>query len=365
MILLVALAGCAFSPAADPSSAPVACGHIRASESATTVSAGSSSLPTAYVLPTRPADDMDADLVMDEVIPAGGSVDVPLTFECSSFAWIQVVSLVPGVTASFGGIALKTGTATDFTSAAASISNPADGTLHIVNTTAVEAAVRVVASVKTMRHLTVTPVNDFVPKGGSVSFDAQVSEATDADGASAYLQDSAGTKTPIALTKVGPGHWTGHVSPTVSGTNTIYVETSGGRVRYGDSLVSVSTGNVTFGSGFTESLADTNGDGLADQLVLTPTVIALKPGKYSLNADLVDSTGARVTYTGGAVSLTAGAQPLPISFLGTDIYNSGLSGPYRLVNVSLSDESADPSFVDAQATDLGATQVRDYRLFQH
>jgi hypothetical protein len=307
---------------------------------------------------------MDADLVVDQVIPAGGSVDVPLTFEGSSFGSIQVFSLVASVTASFGGTALS-GSATDFTSISTSMSNPSDGALHVVNAATTEATVTVIANVQTTRHVTVTPSADYVAKGGSLSFDVQVSEATAADGASAYLQDPAGAKTPITLTKVGTGHWTGQASPSVSGANQIHVQTSGDRVRYDECLISVSTGNVTFGSGFSERLVDTDHDGLANQLELTPTVTALKPGTYSVTAHLVDASGTEVSTGGGAISLTAGAQPLPIDFDGTSIYNSGLSGPFRLVKVTLDDEGADPSFTDASATDLGATQAYDYHTFQH
>jgi hypothetical protein len=321
--------------------------------------------PTAFIAPTYPLDHMDADLVLDVALPAGGSLDVPLTFEGSSFATIQVVGVTPGVTASFGGTALDSGSLVDFTALSTSMSNPTDGSLHIVNPGTTAATVTLVARVQTTRHLTTTPPIAAVAKGGTLSFDVQLSEATDGDGASAYLQDQTGARTPIALTEVGMGHWTGQVAPTVSGTSEIHAQTSGARVRYGTCLISVSTGNVTFGSGFTERLADTDHDGLANQLELTPTVTALRSGSYSVTAHLVNASGTEVTVTGRAISLVAGTQPLKLDFDGASIYKAGLAGPYHLVNVSLTDENADPSFTEATATDLGATQAYNFHVFQH
>ena len=311
----------------------------------------------------RPLNQIDADLIVEQVVPAGGSIDVPLTFEGSSFGTIQLVSPSVGIIATFGGTALS-GAATTYTGITTSMSNPSDGPVHVVNQGTTDATVTVIAKVETTRHVTVTPPISAVTRGGTVHFDAVVSEATDADGASAYLQDSSGVQTPVSLTKVGTGHWTGQVSPTVSGVYEIHVQTSGARVRYGTAGVSVSKGNVTFGSGFTEQLLDTDQDGLANQLVLTASVTALNPGKYSVTAHLVDAQGTEVTSAGGEVSLVAGTQPLAIKFDGASIYKSGLSGPYHLVNVTLTDESVD-LLTEAVSGDLGATQAYDYHSFQH
>jgi hypothetical protein len=311
----------------------------------------------------NPPEYADADLIVEQVVRAGGSIDVPLTFEGSSFGTIQVVSSAL-VTATYGVTALD-GTATPtYTAITTAMSNPSDGPVHVVNQGTTDATVTVIAKVGTTRHLIVMPPSSAVAKGGTGHFDAVVSEAIDADGASAYLQDSSGVQTPVALTKVGTGHWTGQVSPTVSGVYEIHVQTSGARVRYGIAGVSVSKGNVTFGSGFTEQLLDTDQDGLANQLVLTASVTALNPGNYSVNADLIDAKGTAVTNGGGEVSLVAGTQSLAIKFDGASIYKSGLSGPYHLINVTLTDES-NYLLTEAVSGDLGATQAYDYHSFQH
>ena len=65
-----------------------------------------------------------------------------------------------------------------------------------------------------------------------MSIDIQLSEATDSDGVTAHLEDPSGADTPIALTKIDTGHWTGQVTPTVSGDNKVYAQTTGYRTRY-------------------------------------------------------------------------------------------------------------------------------------
>jgi hypothetical protein len=331
----------------------------------TSASPGGPSVSSIQTSPSgRTAEFPDADLIVGKVVPAGGSIDVPLSFEGSSFGSIQVVSSAL-VTATFGGTALDGTATTTYTAISTSVSNPSDDPVHVVNQGTTDATVTVIANVGTTRHLTVTPPSSDVAQGGTAHFDAVISEATDADGASAYLQDASGSKTPVALTKVGTGHWTGQVSPTVGGSYEIHVQTTGSRVRYGTALVSVSKGNVTIGSGFTEQLLDTNGDGLADQLVLSVSVTALNPGKYLLTADLVDAHGTEVSSgSSGGVSLVSGTQPMAIAFDGASIYKSAVSGPYHFTNVMLTD---DTNYLDTEAVaaDLGATQAYDYHTFQH
>jgi hypothetical protein len=303
-------------------------------------------------------------LIVDKVVLAGGSIDVPLSFEGSSFGSIQVVSSAL-VTATFGGTTLDGTATTTYTAISTSVSNPSDGPVHVVNQATTDATVTVIANVGTTRHLTVTPPSSDLAQGGTANFDAVVSEATDTDGASAYLQDASGSKTPVALAKVGSGHWTGQVSPLVGGSYEIHVQTIGARVRYRTALVSVSKGNVTIDSEFTEQLLDTNGDGLANQLQLTASVTALNAGAYLMTADLVDAHGTEVSSgSSGAVSLVSGAQPVSIAFDGASIYQSGLSGPYHFVNVRLTNES---NYLDTEvvAIDLGTTKAYDYHTFQH
>ena len=306
-----------------------------------------------------------ANLMSQVTVPAGGSVDVAVAFEGTPNPSITVSSLSPGITASFGGVALVNYTQVSGTTVLSMTSESlADGSVHISNPGTSQAIVNVVTLIYATRYLTVTPSTTNVDQGGNVSFDVTLSEATDSDGASAYLLDPAGLKTAITLTKIGTGHWSGQVAPAVSGANQIYVQTTGEQPRYQFTSFAVRTGNVALGTGFTERLVDTDHDGLANSLELTATVTAQQPGSYSLVAHLADSTGKEIEVGGGDVTLVAGSQPLPIAFDGQGIYHSGLSGPYRLVNVTLTDPD-NALNVEASAADLGSTQGYDYHTFQH
>jgi hypothetical protein len=55
---------------------------------------------------------------------------------------------------------------------------------------------------------------------------------------------------------------------------------------------------------------------------------------------------------------------MAITFDGASIYKSGVSGPYHVTNVMLTDESVD-LLTEAVAADLGATKAYDYHTFQH
>jgi hypothetical protein len=123
----------------------------------------------------------------------------------------------------------------------------------------------------------------------------------------------------------------------------------------------VSSGTVTLGAGFSERLVDSDNDGLADKLVLSPTVTVQTPGRYSVVAYLLDGSGAEIDVTGGDVELVAGPQPLDFAFQGTTIYASGKSGPYRLAKVAI----LAGDITEARSADMGATKAYGYSEFQH
>jgi hypothetical protein len=245
----------------------------------------------------------------------------------------------------------------------APLTNPADGTLHIVNPGTSDSTVTIIAEISTSRHLTITPLSQTVNKGDRVSFTVSVNEPGASEAATAYLIDPSGAKTPITLTATGTGAWTGQATVAASGTNKIEAQTTGDRPRYAEAGVSVASGKVTIAPGFTEQLVDTDHDGLADSLLLTITVTATAPGDYSLGSDLVSSTGEEIDTAGADVHLVAGTQQVPIDFVGQAIYNAGISGPYRLVNLRITDTT--DGAVEAAAAGMGLTQAYNYKVFQH
>jgi hypothetical protein len=208
--------------------------------------------------------------------------------------------------------------------------------------------------------------------GSPINLSVALSQPVAGDVVQGELIDPAGTHTPIAMTAAGSGSWTGQVTPSVGGTNHIYVWTTGNGVRYAGATVEVRSGTVTIGGGFSESANDSNGNGLADTLVLTPTITIGQAGTYEIDADLVDASGTFVaraqtnqdTETGW-YDLTAGSHQIDLTFDGATIYKSGLSGPYHLANVNVARIVNGVTHPEAYVADMGATQAYDYRQFEH
>jgi hypothetical protein len=319
---------------------------------------------TPDVLPTQSAKGMDTSLNVDKTVAAGSSIDVPIVFEGTSSARVTISASTLGVTASLAGTDLVGGSVSGMTLLqTAPLQNPADGTLHIVNPGTSASTVTIIVGISTSRHLTITPLSQTVNKGDTVSFTVSLNEPSAGEAATAYLVDPSGTKTPITLTPAGSGSWTGRTGATTSGTNKIEAQTSGDRPRYAEAGVDVASGSITIAPGFTEKLVDTDNDGLANSLRLTITVTADAPGDYVLGSTLVSSTGQEVDPGGMDLKLVAGTQQVSIDFVGEAIYNSGISGPYRLTDFSLT--RLPDGAVEAAAADLGTTQAYDYKVFQH
>ncbi len=314
----------------------------------------------------------DANLSKEVAVPAGGSIDVPLSFEGSATASVTVFGAATGVTASFAGTSLTEDSTVTGRALGVTLSSPSDGSLRLTNSGASDATVSVLVFIQTTRHLTVTASAATVNMSGSVNLEIALSQPVAGDVVQAELIDPAGTHTPISMTDTGGGSWTGQVTPSVGGTNHIRVWTTGHGVRYGVSTVEVRSGTVTIGTGFTASANDTNSNGLADTLVLTPTITIGQAGTYEIDADLVDGSGTFVARaksnpatSTGWYDLTAGTQQLALTFDGSTIYKSSLSGPYHLDGVTISRIVDGNSHPEAYVADMGATQAYDYHVFEH
>jgi hypothetical protein len=291
-------------------------------------------------------------------------MDVPVDFEGSTEASLTLAATTTGISASFAGTDLPSGTAAGHTILQlAPIQNPANGTVHIVNPGSTDSTVTVIVSFLTTRHLTITPSATTLTAGTAVNFTLSLNEASGSEGASAYLVDPNGTQTPITLTSTGPGTWTGQVTPTVPGANKIEAKTTGDRRRSAEYPLSVGSGAVTIAPGFTEQLVDENGDGLADKLRVTLTVTNARAAKYTANAYLLSPTGTKLDLGVTRVQLQAGSQQVSIDFSGEAIYRSGVSGPYRVGETWFLDEKT--YLVEGEVAELGTTQAYDYKQFQH
>lgn len=350
-----------------------ACTASGTSPSGTALGAASSSIvataspaATSAVTPTSHAASLSGEStqvrpVSSQVVPAGGSVDVPIDFEGSTAATILLSTTSSSISASIAG--------TDLTAAqgmpgylAAQLADPVNGDLHVVNSGSSDAGIAVMLMIQTTRTLTITTSSYDYAHGAEVSFDVVLTDTQAGDTVTAKYRDPDGTLTPITLTPAGDGHWTGQFTPAAGGVYTILASVGGSEPRAMSTEVDVASGTVSLSSTFSERLVDTDGDGLANQLVLTPTVTVQNPGRYNVTAYLRDASGAEIDVTGGLVDLVAGSQPLDFAFDGQSIYKSGKSGPYQLAQVYIESPA---EITELSVDDMGTTQPYDYRKFQH
>jgi hypothetical protein len=358
MLAVFALTSCT---AAQVTTKPTASG-------ATSSSGSSSSVASS---PLTDGSGSYFNLTTKVTVPAGGSLDFPLIFEQSPSAQISVYAGDSSVSATFGGTSLSATDTTVGRLLSATPSNPADGSLHLVNPGTSDASVTVAVQIETSRHLALSGPTAPVANGATVSFEVDLTGSVAGDVVQAEYIDPAGTHTPISLTPAGSSKWTGQVTPTAGGKGTINAWTTANGVRYANCPIDVTSGTVTLSFTFTERLSDTNNDGLAEALVLSPTITVAKAGTYQVSATLTDAAGNPIVGASGPdtasgyYELTAGSQPLDLSFNGSIIYKAGISGPYHLTKVSVALVENFQTHPEARVADMGATQAYDYHAFQH
>lgn len=303
-----------------------------------------------------------------KIVPAKGTVAVPIDFEGSSWGAVVVYANSNGLTVTFGGKALAAQKAAVLGDSVwfwgVTLDNPTNGDLNIKNTTGAQVETGGYLTILTRRHLSIEPSTRFPHKGDQIRFDVTLSQATDADDVTASLVDEKGTSMTLSVTKVATGHWTGQATPTAVGRNVIRVSTTGSRFRGATTEVDVAASTVTVSSTFEEQVVDSDHDGLIDELDLTPTITVPVAGKYMANATLVDLSGAEVTSDlDGEIDLVAGSQPLKLRFGGIYIYEAARWGPYTLHVTVVHDTTT--TTIELDDAKLGETAAYDYMQFQH
>ena len=330
------------------------------------VVAGCASAPSQSSRTSAASASGNAELVTAKVlvqsVAASGTLDIPLAFEQSSEAVVTLYTESESVSASIGGLDLAVSASSAQRALEAVLTSPSDGTLHVTNSSGSVAQVSLVVTIQSSRSLTVTTSSSAYSHGAQVSLDVVLTEPDPADSPVAQLVGPSGDQAPITLTKVDAGHWTGQATPSAGGDYSILASVSGTRPRYAGHHFTVASGSVSLGSGFAQRLVDTDGDGLANQLILSPTVTVATSGTYSVVGTLVDASGSKINVAGGDVALTTGSQPFDLVYSGSVIYDSKKSGPYRLINVSVLSSAG---VVEARASDMGQTDAYDYHQFQH
>ncbi len=295
---------------------------------------------------------------------AGGSVDVALSFESASRALITIVGSGAGggLGGSFGSTPLEVTEVLGIPVLAATLTAPANGSLRLTNTTGSPIDAAVIVAPETQRRMAVAATPSLVPSGQPVTIAASVSDAVPTDAPRVQVRDESGAVVADATGTNGTINLT--FTPPHGGAYLVVAEVDGPRPRRATDTFAVAAGGASIAGGFTEATPDDNGNGLADALVIRTTANATTPGPYRVAARLVDANGMPVTATGVRVNLVAGAQSVELRFDGKAIYDSGLSGPYRVVDVALSRDDASLT-QEQQVALLGTTTAYDYRQFEH
>jgi pimeloyl-ACP methyl ester carboxylesterase/chitodextrinase len=308
-------------------------------------------------------NEMEIVQPLSVVIPAGGSADLQLAFEATTTAQITAFTGDPTVTATFGGSALPASSFFDVPVRQAVINNPVDGPLRLSNPTTSTKSVLVLVSIASARRLAITSSPGLALVGQSVTVLVTLDGSYPGETPSAFVMDESGTATTLSLNPLGPGQWSAQYTPMIPGFLRLSASSVEPGSRFASAVTSVSGGRATIGSGFTEQLLGTE-DGLADQLLISVPISVQSAGTYRLAADLLATDGSTVGTANAVAPLGTGSHSIDLAFAGRPIFDSAVSGPYRLANVTLSNEGSS-MLIEDQRADLGLTNPYDYRAFQH
>ena len=303
----------------------------------------------------------------EAAVPAGGTTDVPLTFEGSASASILIVSdQIDNLTGSFGATNLDVAEFFPGVNAlGTTLSSPANGVLHLANSGGATANVIVLTNIDTARTLTLAAAPQVVRPNAPVTIDVSLSGASVGDSAHLTIADESGAAVAeLDPTSTGTGTWRGTWTAPTSGEYSVKASVGGSAPRQAFASFTVASGAATIATGFAEQTVDDNQNGLADSLLVKPSINVGVAGGYVLSARLADASGATVATASANLDLAAGTQAPTLPFDGRDIYASGKSGPYHVVDVTLSrrDEAA---HAEDQVADLGATGAYARGSFEH
>ncbi len=136
-----------------------------------------------------------------------------------------------------------------------------------------------------------------------------------------------------------------------------------GNVTFDPTVWDFTTGVTTTALALTGSYADwgadTNGDGLYEQLIIRVGVQVTETGSYALSGLLVDTDGGAIASAYISRTLTGGAHFLDLAFDGAAIGGRGLDGPYLLTDLTLARMDS------AAAVPPTASQRDAYRTFAY
>lgn len=219
------------------------------------------------------------------------------------------------------------------------LTNPAAGTYTVRVKTATADFYGLQAWTTGGSTLSASLANDTIEVGGTGDLTASLVDASGnpVSGAqvTAQLYQPSGASSTVTLTEGAPGSYTGSVTSSESGLHVLVVRSlKDGEQRASTTELTV----VPAGLSLTvagESTVDSNGDALANSLVINLASTVPASGLYILSGDLYDGQGQLIERQSVSQSATAGQATFALSFDGQAIYDHGADGPYTLTDVVL------------------------------
>ena len=145
----------------------------------------------------------------------------------------------------------------------------------------------------------------------------------------------------VPLVEQAGGIYRGMFTPTYEGVYPIKVQAQGLNSRserfnrVSDVLLQASS-SAALTNSFAERVEDVNADGLYDSLVVSATAVITEQGRYQLSANLTKPDGTTLANDTNYYTLTAGTQPLTVTFSGERIGKGVADGPYQVRDVLFS-----------------------------
>lgn len=310
-----------------------------------------------------PSGDLEFVASAGPDVPAGASVNVPLAFEGAANAVVLILVESDQVQAELPGATFEATDVFEAPALVATLTAPANGVLRLSNTGSSTTGPVVLVAVQTERMMTVEASPTLARSGSPVTINTTLTPATSGDAPRVEVVNASGSVVADLPLGTGGGPFSISYTPPAPGSYSVRAFVEGGQPRWASDVFFVGSGAATISGGFSETLTG-NEDGQADALVLRPNLAVGTAGSYRLAGRLVDGSGNQVAAAGAVGNLGTGAQSLPLSFPGRDIFASGLSGPYRLVDVVLSRDDAGLTPEDEKA-DLGLTAAYGLHGFEH
>lgn len=159
------------------------------------------------------------------------------------------------------------------------------------------------------------------------------------------------------MTQVAAGRWEAQVDAPSAPHTPVVVTTGGTYPRTGSGLLSTTDGRAELAGTFGETVRR-DAAGRITELTLAPDVTTAQSGTWRVTLSLRSDDGRRVDDATGVAILPAGGGQVPVVLDGASLAEAGIDGPWRVMDVLLTD-AADDSFVDLEET-LGTTAT--YRV---